>query len=115
MSAWIAPGVCVLKATYSEAPVGAAPTATPVLAMTPPGRLMSRTSEPSGTGALKVPPRKLTSAPFDPHSPTASGGKHGAWWIGDYQGIAATGSTFYLVWNDTRSGKLDLYAAGVPA
>ncbi len=61
------------------------------------------------------PPLRVTSAPFDPHSPTASGGKHGAWWIGDYQGIAATGNTFHLVWNDTRTGKLELYAAGVPA
>ena len=51
--------------------------------------------------------------PFDPHSPTESGGKHGAWWIGDYQGITASAGAFHLLWNDTRTGKLDLFAATV--
>jgi hypothetical protein len=59
------------------------------------------------------PPLTVTTAPFDPHSPTASGGKHGAWWIGDYQGLTAAGKTFHLLWNDTRLGRLDLYAATV--
>jgi hypothetical protein len=54
---------------------------------------------------------QVTTTAFDPHSPTASGGKHGAWWIGDYQGITA--GAVHLVWNDTRTGKLDLYAATV--
>jgi hypothetical protein len=57
-------------------------------------------------------PLRVTTAPFDPHSPTA-GGKHGAWWIGDYQGIAASAGAFHLAWNDTRTGKLDLFAATV--
>ena len=59
------------------------------------------------------PPLQVTSTAFDPHSPTASGGKHGAWWIGDYQGITAGAGAVHLVWNDTRTGKLDLYAATV--
>src|SRR5262249_10529582 len=46
-------------------------------------------------------PLRITTAPFDPHSPTESGRKHGAWWIGDYQGITASGGAFHLVWNDT--------------
>jgi hypothetical protein len=57
-------------------------------------------------------PLHVTTAPFDPHSPTA-GGKHGAWWIGDYQGITASAGAFHLIWNDTRTGKLDLFAATV--
>jgi hypothetical protein len=57
-------------------------------------------------------PLRVTTAPFDPRSPTA-GGKHGAWWIGDYQGIAASAGAFHLAWNDTRTGKLDLFAATV--
>ena len=57
-------------------------------------------------------PLQVTTAPFDPHSPTA-GGKHGAWWIGDYQGITASAGGFHLAWNDTRTGKLDLFAATV--
>jgi hypothetical protein len=57
-------------------------------------------------------PLHVTTAAFDPHSPTA-GGKHGAWWIGDYQGITASAGAFHLAWNDTRTGKLDLFAATV--
>jgi hypothetical protein len=58
-------------------------------------------------------PLRVTTTPFDPHSPTASGRKHGAWWIGDYQGIAASAGAFHLVWNDTRMGNLSLFAAAV--
>jgi hypothetical protein len=57
-------------------------------------------------------PLQVTTTPFAPHSPTA-GGKHGAWWIGDYQGITTSAGAFHLVWNDTRTGKLDLFAATV--
>jgi hypothetical protein len=60
------------------------------------------------------PPLRVTTASFDPHNPTtASRGKYGAWWIGDWQGIASSPGAFHLVWNDTRTGKLDLYAATV--
>ncbi len=59
------------------------------------------------------PPLQVTTTAFDPHSPTTSGQKHGAWWIGDYQGITASAGAFHLVWNDTRTEKLDLFAATV--
>ncbi len=60
------------------------------------------------------PPERVTTAPFDPLNPTtASRGKYGAWWIGDWQGIAASPAGVHLVWNDTRTGKLDLFAATV--
>jgi hypothetical protein len=60
------------------------------------------------------PPVRVTTAPFDPLNPTtASRGKYGAWWIGDWQGITASAGAFHLVWNDTRTGKLDLFAAAV--
>ena len=59
------------------------------------------------------PPLQVTTAAFDPHSPTESGQKHGAWWIGDYQGITAGAEGFQLVWNDARNGKLELFAATV--
>ena len=58
-------------------------------------------------------PQRVTTASFNPHNGMPSGGKHGAWYIGDYQGITATSGAFQLVWNDTRAGKLDLYAATV--
>jgi len=62
------------------------------------------------------PPLRVTTAPFDPLDPTtASRGKEGAWWIGDWQGIASSAGAFHLVWNDTRTGKLDLFAATVRA
>jgi hypothetical protein len=58
-------------------------------------------------------PLHITTTAFDPHSPTESGMKHGAWWIGDYQGITTSAGAFHLMWNDTRTGKLDLFAATV--
>jgi hypothetical protein len=69
----------------------------------------------SQAGALRFgPPLRVTTAPFDPLDPTtASRGKYGAWWIGDWQGIASSAGAFHLVWNDTRTGKLDLFAASV--
>lgn len=69
----------------------------------------------SGAGELRFgPPLRVTTASFDPLDPaTASRGKYGAWWIGDWQGIAGGAGGFHLVWNDTRTGKLDLFAATV--
>jgi hypothetical protein len=60
------------------------------------------------------PPLRVTTASFNPQNPTtASRGKYGAWWIGDWQGLTSTRGAFSLVWNDTRTGKLDLFAATV--
>jgi hypothetical protein len=69
----------------------------------------------SRAGELRFgPPLRVTTAPFNPLDPTtASRGKYGIWWIGDWQGIASGAGAFYLVWNDTRTGKLDLFAATV--
>ena len=67
----------------------------------------------SGPGDLRFqPPLQVTTAGFDPHTPT-TGGKHGAWWVGDYQGLTAIDGAFQLMWNDARLGQLDLYAAMV--
>jgi hypothetical protein len=69
----------------------------------------------SRAGELRFgPPLRVTTAPFDPLDPTtATRGKYGAWWIGDWQGIASSAEAFHLVWNDTRTGTLDLFAATV--
>jgi hypothetical protein len=69
----------------------------------------------SRAGELRFgPPLRVTTAPFNPLDPTtASRGKYGIWWIGDWQGIASGAGAFHLVWNDTRTGKLDLFAATV--
>jgi hypothetical protein len=69
----------------------------------------------SRAGELRFgPPLRVTTASFNPlDSATASRGKYGIWWMGDWQGIAGGAGVFHLVWNDTRTGKLDLFAATV--
>jgi hypothetical protein len=67
----------------------------------------------SKAGELRFrPPLRVTTTSFNPHSKTTAG-KHGAWWLGDYQGITSSGRAFHLVWNEPRTGKLDLFAASV--
>jgi hypothetical protein len=36
-----------------------------------------------------------------------------AWWIGDYQGLAAGPKTFHPLWNDGRAGQLELFTTTV--
>jgi hypothetical protein len=57
--------------------------------------------------------RRLTPSPFDPSKglPTGKGGP----FIGDYQALVATASTLYPLWNDTRTGRLELYTVRIPA
>jgi hypothetical protein len=60
------------------------------------------------------PPLTVTNRSFDP-ARGVQGGKHGAWWVGDYQGLAAsTASAVHPLWNDTRTGALELFTAAVP-
>jgi hypothetical protein len=53
-------------------------------------------------------PVAITSRPFDP-ARGGGRGKHGAWWIGDYQGLASTGATIHPFWNDPRTGRLEIF------
>jgi hypothetical protein len=57
-------------------------------------------------------PARVTSRPFDPAQGTLSG-KHGAWWIGDYQGLASAAGRAHPFWNDPRSGRLEIFTARV--
>jgi hypothetical protein len=57
--------------------------------------------------------RRITSEAFDPAAGMPDT-KHGAWWIGDYQGLAAGGGVLHALWNDTRTGNLELFAAAIP-
>jgi hypothetical protein len=57
------------------------------------------------------PPVRVTSRPFDPAQGTLSG-KHGAWWIGDYQGLASALGRIHPFWNDPRSGRLEIFTLG---
>jgi hypothetical protein len=58
------------------------------------------------------PPVRVTSRPFDPTRGTLSG-KHGAWWIGDYQGLANAAGRIHPFWNDPRSGRLEIFTASL--
>jgi hypothetical protein len=76
-------------------------------------RLAMSISAPGGTA---FPPlRSITSAPgFDFHLGLATGqGAATEDWIGSYQGLAATSAAFHPVWNDTSTGRLELFSATV--
>jgi hypothetical protein len=65
-------------------------------------------SEP---GSMRFgPPITVTSQPFDPTNGPAGGAR---WWIGDYQALATTPGAFHPLWNDTRTGHLELFTAAV--
>jgi hypothetical protein len=67
-------------------------------------------SEP---GSLRFgPPITITSQPFNPALGEIRG--NGMWSIGDYQALAATPGAFHPLWNDTRTGQLQLFTATVP-
>jgi hypothetical protein len=55
------------------------------------------------------PPVTITEKPFDP----ADSGFGKRWWIGDYQALVTTPGAFHPLWNDTRTGRLQLYTATV--
>ncbi len=64
-------------------------------------------------GASFGPLQVVTNHAFDP-ALGWSGQKTGAWWIGDYQGLAAGGNLIHPFWNDTRNGQLEIYTAAIP-
>jgi hypothetical protein len=79
------------------------------------GRVTLLLARASGPGLRFGPAVPVTPSPFDPAlSQAGSGGKHGAWWIGDYQGLAVGGGQIHPFWNDTRSGRLDILTTTIP-
>jgi hypothetical protein len=69
----------------------------------------------TAAGASFGPPRTVTGSSFDPTLGLASGQDAGAQhWIGDYQGLTATPCAFHPLWNDTRTGHLELFTATIP-
>lgn len=66
----------------------------------------------TSAGASFGPPHTVAGSSFDPPLGLAnSAGQH---WIGDYQGLAATPGAFHPLWNDTRTGHLELVTATIP-
>jgi hypothetical protein len=59
-------------------------------------------------------PQVITSHAFNPGDGGGEG-KHGAWWIGDYQGLAPASGMVYPFWNDTRTGRLEIFTQLYPA
>ena len=71
------------------------------------------TSTPDG--ASFGPPRTVIGSSFDPTLGLAnSDGAAAQHWIGDYQGLVAAPGAFHPLWNDTRTGHLELFAATIP-
>lgn len=54
------------------------------------------------------PPRPLTPHPFD--ATLAPGG-----YLGDHQALAAGQHAVHALWNDTRTGRLELFTTPLPA
>ena len=65
----------------------------------------------SAHGASFLPSRRITSVSFDPR--LSGQERFGSPWIGDYQGLAAAAGWIHLLWNDTRTGHMELYTAAV--
>ncbi|WP_433170350.1 sialidase family protein [Actinoallomurus sp. CA-150999] len=59
------------------------------------------TAQPRGTGFRR---HTLTSRPFD--AALAPDG-----YLGDHQGLTAAGDRFHPLWNDTRTGRMELFTA----
>jgi len=71
------------------------------------------TSTPAGAsfGA----PGTVTGSSFDPTLGLASGdGAAAQHWLGNYQGLAAAPGAFHPLWNDTRTGHLELFTTAFP-
>jgi hypothetical protein len=67
-----------------------------------------RLSEP---GSLRFgAPITITSHPFNPNK---SGPAGRDWFLGDHQALAATPGAFHPLWNDTRTGQLELFTAAI--
>ena len=93
----------------------------PQLAVGPSGRIaVSAFALPVATSQVSVvlfisqphstrfgPPVIVTTRPFNPLTGTRQG------WIGDYQGLTANPSAFHPLWNDTRTGRMQLFTAAV--
>lgn len=77
------------------------------------GRVDLFLARSSAHGARFGVSRRITTISFDP-TLGLRGGKGGPWWIGDYQGPAIGGGMIYPFWNDTRTGRLEVFAAAIP-
>lgn len=78
------------------------------------GRVDVNLTHSTDDGATFAASRRISSSSFSPRfgdktrSPAIP-------WIGDYQALAAAAHTIYAVWTDTRTSKMQLFAASIPA
>ncbi len=77
------------------------------------GRIDLYLAQSRDHGASFGPAVRVTDRPWDPARGLDLGS--GQFWVGDYQGLTAGPHMFDLVWTDTRTGRLELFAAAVAA
>jgi hypothetical protein len=65
-------------------------------------------------GASFLPNERVTTRGFDPAvgAPVDGGGNL---FLGDYQGLAVTDQFVHPLWNDTRTGRQELFTAAIPS
>lgn len=74
------------------------------------GRVDLYLSGSSTHGASFAPGLRVTATSFDPRR---SGQQREGPWIGDYQGLASGGGRIYPFWNDTRTGRMEIFTAAM--
>jgi hypothetical protein len=82
------------------------------------GRIEVLLARSTMQGVRFEPPQRVTSQSFNPmQGGSVGGGKKagalGLWWIGDYQGLATGGGLIHPFWNDTRTGRLEIFTAAI--
>lgn len=84
-----------------------------VMAFALAGGLVSVVLMRSAPGSLRFSsPITVTDQPFNP---ARVADPNGRLQLGDYQALAATPGAFHPLWNDARTGRLQLYTAVVSA
>lgn len=54
------------------------------------------------------PPRRVTTQSFDPTQAVNTGRTR---WLGNYQGVATSGTAIHPIWTDTRTGDTQIFTA----
>jgi hypothetical protein len=77
------------------------------------GRCMVYLAQSVTHGARFATSQRVSGAAFDPWRGLTTI-RRGAWWIGDYQGLAVDGRLLHPFWNDARTGRLEIFTAAMP-
>lgn len=72
------------------------------------GRVAVFLARSTTQGVTVEPSQRVSTVAFNPSVGT------GDPWVGDYQGLAASGGTVHPCWTDTRTGTLQIVTAAIP-